>query len=92
MFLEMQIFAFRVSLRLSREMTFQICCSCAPRHIVACYSTSRFVGRSVGHILLFLGIIFFDPTAPAQMPGNLKYGPCPPARDWGSCVSSLVSR
>ena len=33
MFLEMQIFAFRVSLRLSREMTFQICCSCAPRLI-----------------------------------------------------------
>ena len=22
--------------------------------------------------------------------GDLKYGPCPPTRDWGSCVSGLV--
>ena len=31
MFLKMQIFAFRDRLRISREMTFQICCYCTPR-------------------------------------------------------------
>ena len=53
-------------------------------------STPRFVRPLVGHTLLLLCFLFFDRTTPAQCSGDLKYGPCPPTRDWGSCVYGLV--
>ena len=49
------------------------------------------VGPSVRHTLLFLGFLGF--LASLLLPkwsGDLNYGPCPPARDWGSRVSGLV--
>ena len=53
--------------------------------------TPRFVGPSVRHTLLFF--VFLGFLASLLLPkwsGNLNYGPCPPARDWGSRVSGLV--
>ena len=58
-------------------------------------STPRFVRRSigwsVGHTLLFY--VFYSSTILLlpKCSGELKYGPCPPAHDWGSRVSSLVN-
>ena len=49
------------------------------------------VGPSVRHTLLFFGFLRF--LALLLLPkwsGDLNYGPCPPARDWGSRVSGLV--
>ena len=50
-------------------------------------STTRFVrrsvGRSVGRSRFTLFYDFSDSS-------DLKYGPCPPARDFGSRVSGLV--
>ena len=59
-------------------------------------STPRFVGpsvrRSVGpsHFTFsaFMGFLAI-PLLP-KYSTDLKYGPCPPARDWGSRVSGLV--
>ena len=55
-------------------------------------STPRFVGPlvrwSVRHTLLFLWSL-----ASLLLPkrsSDLKYGPCPSARDWGSRVPGLV--
>ena len=66
---------------------------------VLCDSTPRFVRRlvgwsvgwSVGHTLLFF-YVFYSLTILLlpKYSGELKYGPCPPARDWGSRVSGLV--
>ena len=56
------------------------------------WSVSR-LGRLVGHNLLFF--TFLQSSASLLLPkrsSDLKYGPCPPARDWGSRVSGLVSR
>ena len=43
----------------------------------------------VGYSLLFC--VFYSLTALLLLKGSgdLKYGPCPPARDWGSRVSNL---
>ena len=59
-------------------------------------STPRFVrrsvgwsvGQSVGHTLLF----FYSLTVRllSKWSGELKHGPCPPTRDWGSRVTGLV--
>ena len=53
-------------------------------------STPRFVGPSVRHTS-FSGFLRFmaSPLMP-KWSSDLKYGPCPPARDWGSRVSGLV--
>ena len=52
----------------------------------------RSVGPSVGpsHFTFsaFMGILAI-PLLP-KCATDLKYGPCPPARDWGSCVSGLI--
>ena len=59
-------------------------------------STPRFVGPSVSpsvHPSHFTFSAFFSFLALLLLPkcsGDLKYGPCPPARDWGSRVSGLV--
>ena len=68
-------------------------------------STPRFVGPSVGLsvcpsvgpsvgpsiTLYFFGVngVFALLLLP-KCSTDLKYGPCPPARDWGSRVSGLV--
>ena len=61
-------------------------------------STPRFVGPSVGPSIgpsvrhttfsAFMGFLAI-PLLP-KYSTDLKYGPCPPARDWGSRVSGLV--
>ena len=48
------------------------------------------VGRSVGHILLFYEFYSLTLLLLPKWSVDLKYGPCPPARDWGSRVSGLV--
>ena len=48
------------------------------------------VGRSVGHTLLFYDFITLTSLLLPKWSGDFKYGPCPPARDWGSRVSGLV--
>ena len=49
---------------------------------------------SVRHTLLFfinfIYFIFWTSLLLPKWSGDLKYGPCPPARDWGSRVSGLV--
>ena len=64
--------------------------ACTRLYNPLCPSVGRSVGRLVRHTLLFLWFYFFDLTAPSKWSGDLKYGPCPPARDFGSRVSSLV--
>ena len=68
-------------------------------------STPRFVGPSVGPSVgplvrpsvgpsHFTFSAFFSFLALPLLPkcsGDLKYGPCPPARDWDSRVSGLVN-
>ena len=60
-------------------------------------STPRFVGRSVGlsvgwSVTFYFFYEFYFWTSPLlpKWSGDLKYGPCPPARDFGSRVSGLV--
>ena len=59
-------------------------------------STPRFVGRSVRRSVRRSHFTFFGflrSLASLPLPkwwSDLKYGPCPPARDWGSRVSGLL--
>ena len=53
-------------------------------------SVGRSVGRLVGHTLLFYHFIFLTLLLLPKWSGDLKYGPCPPTRDFGSHVSGLV--
>ena len=54
-------------------------------------SVGRLVGRSVGHTLLFFyDFIFLTSLLLTKWSGDVKFGPCPPARDFGSRVSGLV--
>ena len=51
------------------------------------------VGRSVGRSVTFYFFLWFYSLTSLLLPkwsSDLKYGPCPPARDFGSRVSSLV--
>ena len=61
---------------------------------VLCDSTPRYVRRlvwwSVGHTLLFYDFYFLTSLLLPKWSSDLKYGPCPPARDFGSRVSGLV--
>ena len=54
-----------------------------------CPSVGWSVGWSVT-LYFFLWFYFFDLTDLPKWSSDLKYGPCPPARDWGSRVSGLV--
>ena len=60
-------------------------------------STLRFVGRSVSLSVgwsvtfhFFYEFYFLTSLLLPKWSRDLKYGPCPPARDWGSRVSGLV--
>ena len=62
------------------------------------YSTPRFVGQlvclSVGWsvtLYFFYDFYFWTSLLLPKWSSDLKYGPCPPARDFGSRVSGLVS-
>ena len=59
---------------------------------VLCDSTSHFVGLSVSPshstFSAFMGFLA-DPLL-SKCSTDLKQGPCPPARNWGSRVSGLV--
>ena len=48
------------------------------------------VGRSVCHTLLFCDFQFWTSLLLPKWSSDLKYGTCPPARDFGSRVSGLV--
>ena len=52
--------------------------------------TTRFVSRSVGYTLLFCNFISLSLLLLPKWSGDLKHGPCPPTRDFGSRVSGLV--
>ena len=55
-------------------------------------SVGQSVGWSVGHTLLFFyDFISLTSLLLPKWSGDLKNGPCPPARDFGSRVSGLVS-
>ena len=58
------------------------------------WSVRRSVRRSIGLsvTLYFFGVYVFFFAIPLlpKCATDLKYGPCPPARDWGSRVSGLV--
>ena len=63
--------------------------------LVACYATlhpALSVGPSVRHTLLSrrLWFFFFALQLLPKCSTDLKYGPCPPTRDWGSRVTGLV--
>ena len=53
----------------------------------------RSVGLSVGwsHTTFFMNFYFQTSLLLPKWSCDLKYGPCPPARDFGSRVSGLVS-
>ena len=55
-------------------------------------SVGRLVGRSVGwsNFTFFYDFISLTSLLLPKWSSDLKYGPCPPAHDFGSCVSSLV--
>ena len=60
-------------------------------------STPRFVRPSVGRsvcrsvkLYFFYDFYFLSIQLLPKWSSDLKYGPCPPARDWGSRVSGLV--
>ena len=56
-------------------------------------SVGRLVGLLVGwSVTLYFFYVFISLTTLLlpKWSGDLKYGPCPPARDWGSSVSGLV--
>ena len=55
-------------------------------------STPRFVGPSVrpSHFTFFYHFISLTSLLLPKWSGDHKYGPCPPARDFGSRVSGLV--
>ena len=57
------------------------------------WSVGRLVGRSVGwsHFTFFYDLISLTSLLLPKWSGDLKYGPCPPARDFGSRVSGLVT-
>ena len=63
-----------------------------------CYATlhpALLVRRSVGPYIrhTYFFVFFLWSLASQLLPkwsSDLKYIPCPPARDWGSCVSGLV--
>ena len=52
-------------------------------------SVGRSVGRSVT-LYFFYDFIILTSLRLPKWSGDLKYGPCPPARDFGSRVSGLV--
>ena len=61
--------------------------------LVACYATLH-PALSVGRSHFTVYYVFYSLTV-LLLPncsGELKYSPCPPAHDWGSCVSGLVSK
>ena len=55
-------------------------------------STTRFVRFSVGRSVTFYFFLFhfLTPLLLPKWSSDLKYGPCPPARNFGSRVCSLV--
>ena len=55
-------------------------------------SVRRSVGRSVGWSHFTFFYVFYSLTSLLlpKWSSDLKYGPCPPTRDWGSRVSGLV--
>ena len=55
-------------------------------------SVGRSIGWSVGrsHFTFFYDFISLTSLLLPKRSGDLKYGPCPPARDFGSRVSGLV--
>ena len=63
---------------------------------VLCDSTPRFVGLSVypsvgtSHFTFLALMEFLAMLRLTKCSTDLKYSPCPPARDWGSRVSGLV--
>ena len=67
--------------------------------LVACYatlqSTPHFVGPSLVRLSHFTFLVFLRSMASLLLPkwsSDLKYGPCPPVRNWGGRVSSLVNQ
>ena len=73
------------------------------RYLVACTQLytplclSLTVGQSVGWLVgrsvtfyFFYDSYFWTSLLLPKWSSDLKYGPCPPARDWGSRVSGLV--
>ena len=58
MFLEMQNFAFRERLRISRKMIFQICSSCAPRHSKKIMLSELFKGGPVFRVSAWTQVLY----------------------------------
>ena len=62
--------------------------ACTRLYNPLCPSVGRLVGRS--HFTFFYDFISLTSLLLPKWSGDLKYGPCPPARGFGSCVSGLV--
>ena len=60
--------------------------ACTPLYNPLCPS----VRRLVGHVLVFYDFISLTPLRLPKWSYKLKYGPCPPTRDFGGRVSGLV--
>ena len=54
-------------------------------------SVGQLLGWYVGHTLLFYVSYHMMSLLLPKWSSDLKYCPCPPARDWGSRVSGLVT-
>ena len=93
-----------ISLLLLKLESWNLVCICKKCiFLVACYATLHpalsvrpSVGPSVrrsvrpSHFTFFGFLGFLAWLLLPKWSGNLNYGPCPPARDWGSRVSGLV--
>ena len=69
--------------------------ACTRLYNPLCPSVGRLVGWLVGRLVTLYFFYDFISLTSLLLPkwsGDLKYGPCPPARDFGSRVSSLVPK
>ena len=66
--------------------------ACTRLYNPLCPSVGQLVGRSVdrSHFTFFYYFISLTSLLLPKGSGDLKYGPCPPTRDFGSRVSGLV--
>ena len=64
--------------------------ACTRLYTSLCPSVGRLVRWLVSHTFLFFYFYFWTSLLLPKWSSDFKYGPCPPARDFGSRVSGLV--
>ena len=82
------IIANRDELELRNAVFSRVLRDSTPRFVSP--SVPRSVGQSVTLLFLFYDLYSLTSLFRPKWSSDLKYGPCPPARDWGSRVFGLV--